>query len=226
MYGNPDVYENASVILSGNQSKINISGKTALELGTSDPNLYMFVNINDDFIYAPQGTAVKISVEYLDKGNGKFSISYDGINNGKLRAGITDAETVNLNNTGEWLVHDFLIDDIKCINGTSQADFRIATWSDAMGKSSEPVYIASVIVNKSLSKNPARISVQSGHVGNIYGGDDDKKMTVNFKSIYDDILKTKVSYKVINSSNNIFDRGEFETEIGEGRRIQSDNRPE
>lgn len=217
IFGQKNIVKNATINISGTQRINTFLGKSAIELGTADPNLYVSVNVDDKLIYAPEGTAVKISVEYFDKGKGKFSISYDGTHNGVLRQGVTDAEIVKLTDTGEWLTHDFLLDDIKCVNNYNDVDFRIGTWTDAMGISSEPVNIASITVEKTFPKHPMNVSVQSGHVGNIFGGDDDKKLNLNFKNVYNGLLNAKTVYKIMDSSNNEYlsEEKEFSIEKGE-----------
>ena len=207
VFGETNTFEKADIKLTGNQTKTAISGKFAIALGANDASHNMGVDVDDSFIYAPEGTSVKISVEYLDKGKGKFSISYDGINN---KSGITDAEEVSISDTGEWKVHEFILDDIKCTNGLGGSDFRVATRTNSMGTTSEPVYISSVTVARAFPGNPVEVSGKSGHTGNIFGETDDKKMTVNFKNVYQGDVKVQVEYQAINSENKILDNGNFE----------------
>ena len=213
VFGETNTFEKADIKLTGNQTKTAISGKFAIALGTDDASHYMNVDVDESFIYAPDGTTVKISVEYLSKGNGKFSISYYGLNN---KSGITDAEVVNISDTGEWRVHEFILDDIKCANGLSGSDFRVATRTNSMGTTAEPVYISSVTVEKAISNNQMELAFQSDHIGNIYGGTDDKKVVMKLKnkSILD--VKAQVEYKLIDSINIVHDEGNFAFEVEKG----------
>ncbi|MCX6081462.1 MAG: putative Ig domain-containing protein [Chloroflexi bacterium] len=80
----------------------------------------MYFDIHDKLLQS-QGQPVQISVDYLDRGTGQFSLKYDAIGNNKKTA-----FTVTKTNTNIWKTHSIVLTDWVFGNhGPNGADFML-----------------------------------------------------------------------------------------------------
>lgn len=154
-------------------------------------NYYIHVDIDDRLMYDLNGEAIEIEVDYYDKGAGVFTLNYDGFERKD-----TDAEYVDLTNTGEWKTHTFFIQDAVFKNGLDNSDFRISvtspflkSWNSSYEERDNIVFGA-VRVKRAEVKSPIHIDITSEAVGNIFFEDEKVKMTVDYTN------KCKNAYKL------------------------------
>lgn len=119
-----------------NARKETLEGKPCLTLVHTTDTLFVYCDVNDGFLNENVNKA-DITVEYLDKGTGKFSIQLDDK---------TCSDVVQLEDSGEWKTHTFEIRRFAFGNHMNNADFRIGLWSPEMNGSEGDVSIASITV--------------------------------------------------------------------------------
>lgn len=154
-------------------------GVKGVKTTNATDNRYILCDISDEFLYnIPIYTPLDITVEYLDKGTGKFSISYDSYTPQSEFWATPNiwAETddyVTLTDTGEVKSYTFHLEYMKLTNQcTSGADFRIGTWGPFMGASVDDVIFKSVKLEKSDYQSLIDMKeTKFDEYGNIYGGD-------------------------------------------------------
>lgn len=205
VFGSPSQYSNIDwVWISSNEKIEKMGGRDALHLSPQG-DWYCRLAISDEWLYAPEGTAVEVDVEYYDKEESHFAIVYDSIN-GREDGG-AESETVKMTGTGEWKKYTFYFDDMRAINSVEGYDIRIGVYSDAAGTSAGDIYIGSVEVRKVFPREPVRVNVTSPYYGNIFGGAEEKKFDVSFENLVDDNLDTTVTYNIVDEAGQIIKEG-------------------
>ena len=185
-----------------------IDGEYALKrVKQTDSGMFLGINIDDEFLYSQQAIPLDVEVEYYDLGLGSYSIQYTTVEGAK------DAEVVELKNTKKWLKHNFHFDDITLVNNfTGGADLRIALWTNTMKFSTTDIYIKSVKIKKSEYKEPIMLTAKTEQVGRIFGGDENKEVTLSFENVTDDKINTSIDYKVLDENRNVIKSGSCEVE--------------
>lgn len=137
------------------------SGSTA-----ADKILYLYMNINDDYLYNNVSDAVEIEVEYYDEGNGQFLIQY------KSQSGdYASTPVFKYGNTKNWKKHIFKIADGVFANDLNDDDFRISIEGGGINyNSNADLKLASVAVTK-IAAQPTKnvVSVTLGDSVNADG---------------------------------------------------------
>jgi len=135
--GEQDKSNNLSVAPSGEGEikpikKAGRTGKTVGENPFSKSSKYMYFDVDNNFIYNGNWPSVKLSVEYLDEGEGQITLAYDssdqefrvypGYPPGTWKPG---NEKIILENSGEWKTMTFYIEDARFANNCNGQDFRL-----------------------------------------------------------------------------------------------------
>lgn len=133
----------------GDGSKVIYTTKGGKEAWQTNKNvtpkamLFIYVNVDDQYIYGNH-TTVDVEVEYFDDvGGGAFTLVYNSLTSIEK-----EAEKVVTEGSGVWKTHTFHIEDANFKNALNDADFRIAIWGKKMGASPVDVSFASVTVKK------------------------------------------------------------------------------
>ena len=188
-------YSNIDWVAYNNGSITEIGGRPALQLKAHDnSNLYLRVALADRWLYAPEGTAAEFDVEYYDTGTGSFAIAYDSTHNNDV--GSKDTEMVQMTGDNKWKKATLYVDDIRAVNSFEGGDFRLGLWSETMDFSDDDIYIGSIEVRKVFPKHPIEITITTPYYGNIFGGQEDRTLDVNFTDLTDERMNTEVSYIV------------------------------
>lgn len=190
--------ENVTSVRALEAKYVEKDGKLALERTTVEEELYISVKIDDSFTNN-EGQPVILSIEYFDEGTGMFTVSYSGTHN-TVNGRHTNAEDiVYLENTCEWKTHDFYIEDITFDHTFYEGyDFRIGLWSDTMGRSLENVYFHSFTIQKVPPKDMVLGDVESEYLGNIFGPNENKLLTMDVDNRTDAEFTGTVDYTVKN----------------------------
>lgn len=108
-----------------------------------DRTLYLYMNVDDGFLYDNKDNDVYVTVEYLDRGSGSFVLQYDA-----LSAPFKDGPLFNYKNSGLWKTKTFKLSDAKFANGTNGSDFRIGISGGGNPDDNPDLAVASVAVKK------------------------------------------------------------------------------
>ncbi len=176
---------------------------------------FFWVNVDDTFMYdLPNNTPIDIEIEYFDEGLGRFTLEYDSHNpienfggitdNGKPGAATSWARTYNINleNTKTWKKHVYHLEDMRMKNGASGSDFRMGVWGTNMPMSPNNVIIGNVTVKRGEYITPINLDqLKSEKVGNIFGIDDEIKLTQDVLNKTEKTVSAKIDYEIYNESN-------------------------
>lgn len=201
-------------------------GKNGLLRTPEGKNFFICVGVDDNFLYSEEGTAVAVTVEYYDEGNGMFTLRYDSVDRGKWAA---PEDTVYMTDAKEWKKHTFYMDDCMLRNNLMHSmDIELGLWQTDMGTSKGSVIIRSIKIEKCFPQHPLVISADTGYAGNILGENDSGVFDVVFNNISDAKIDADVKYRVRNSQNIVLSSGEGKvvTEPGSEGRLSIDSKIE
>lgn len=165
-------------------------------------DFYIHIDVDDNILYGLEGEAVEIEVDYYDKGNGVFTITYDGYEKNE-----TDAEFVDLTNTGEWKTHTFFIQDALFTNRLNgDSDFRIAVSSKFLKSANssdgrDNIIFGAVRVKKAEVKTPVHMNISSEALGNIFFEGEKARMTVDYTNKCDEEYKLSALVQAVDINN-------------------------
>lgn len=106
--------------------------------------LYLYMDVDDGYLYDNTDNDVYVTVEYLDQGSGSFVLQYDAYS-----SAFKDGELFAYKNSGEWKTKTFKLTDAKFANRTNGSDFRIAISGGGNPTNNPDLSVASVTVRKS-----------------------------------------------------------------------------
>lgn len=200
------------VEVGGSYAPVEIGGDYTIKRdGVSDATRFIYVYFDREFINAPEGRPVEITVKYYDIGKGKFTLSYNGVNQETGESQNKDSDIVYGSRTEErFRTHTFYMEDMRGVREYWGADFRIGGWSTAMGNTAEPFYIKEIEIKKVYMKEPVKITTECEYRGNIFGPDEDKKINVDFINDLGEGIKsdTEINYDIEDYNGNILRSGE------------------
>jgi hypothetical protein len=110
-----------------------------------DRTLYMYMNVNDKFLFDNKDLDVEVEVEYLDQGNGTITLQYDSQ---EEAAAFKDAPLFAYKDSGKWKTTTFLLQDAKFANRANGDDFRLGVEGGGATADNPDIKIASVTVRK------------------------------------------------------------------------------
>ncbi|MGG6310430.1 glycosyl hydrolase family 28-related protein [Paenibacillus macerans] len=105
--------------------------------------LYLYMNVDDGFLYDNADHDVYVTAEYYDAGNGHLVLQYDA--NG---APFKDAPLYSYGDSKQWLTQTFKLTDAKFANRTNGSDFRLGISGAGAPANNPDLTIASVTVRK------------------------------------------------------------------------------
>lgn len=172
-------------------------------------NLFLYLNASDSLFTEPDGMSASLTVEYVDSGYGGFTVVYDSLDGAFTE--IDDA--VMLNNTGEVKTYVFDLSKATFTNRCNGYDMRIALWANNFGLSSGDVIIKSAKIEESFPQKPVKLNVDSEHVGNIFGGEEEKKLNVHLENVTEKSFESEIIYKIYNEEDICVDEGVKEISV-------------
>lgn len=218
-----DSEQNVGMTVSAPQDTVERAGRKGKLLDRNgEAELYLLFNVDDKLLYnIPNGTAIEITVDYFDEGEGFFELTYDGYGVPKkdgIRKGIwANTGVVQLTNTMEWKTHTFYVENMRMTNLADNADFRLGAWTFSKSRSPDNIIIGSVTVKTVEYRNALRlVSVDANELGNIYSKDEKIGMQLNFdnKAIRD--VEGIFSYTAKDSEGNVICGGELKESFPAG----------
>ncbi|MCF7847461.1 MAG: DUF5010 domain-containing protein [Kiritimatiellales bacterium] len=90
---------------------------------------YVYLDLDDSFLFDEQAATVLVEVEYLDAGFGAFALEYDSIDpNGSVRKGAFKRlrPSIACGATDRWMTATFKINGGRFANRCNGGDFRLA----------------------------------------------------------------------------------------------------
>ncbi|MBM7564946.1 hypothetical protein JOC55_001891 [Paenibacillus sacheonensis] len=108
-----------------------------------DRTLYLYLNVDDGYIFDSENQDVYVTVEYLDQGSGSFVLQYDA-----LSAPFKDSALFTYKDSGQWKTHTFKLSDAKFANRANGSDFRIGISGGGNPENNPDLTVASVTVSK------------------------------------------------------------------------------
>ncbi|MDD6483168.1 MAG: sugar-binding protein [Clostridiales bacterium] len=189
-----------------------VQGKKALTTVKSMGQLYIMFDVDDKLMYnLPEYTPMAVTIEYFDKGTGKFSLNYDSYHpQSQFWLGVDEngaaventcwrsAGTVELTNTNTWKTYTYYLEDMRLSNKLDKVgDFRIGIWDTFTGMSEDDVIFGNVKIERAEPQNPASTIYDFDKLGNIYEMTDyisfnqktinksEKNITVEYEYVYD-----------------------------------------
>jgi len=120
----------------------NYNGRRGWESSRASSALYLICDIDDTVVFGGDNK-ITLSIDYFDKGKGKFAVAYETT---LVNDRFYPTAPVQLEDTGEWKTAVFEIEHAALRNSTNLGDFRIALWSPNMGSSEEDICFGSVKV--------------------------------------------------------------------------------
>lgn len=128
-----------------------LGGKSYWLTNRSAGTSYLYMNVDDGYLFDNTDKDVNVTIEYLDQGSGSFALQYDANS-----ASFKDSSLFTYKNTGLWKTHTFKLSDAKFANRTNGGDFRIAVEGAGSPANNPDLYIASVTVKKKAKVNMAK----------------------------------------------------------------------
>ncbi|MFD2328238.1 S-layer homology domain-containing protein [Cohnella sp. GCM10020058] len=108
-----------------------------------DRTLYLYMNVDDGYLYDNADKDVYVTVEYLDQGSGSFVLQYDA-----LSAAFKESPLFTYGNSGQWKTKTFKLIDAKFANRTNGSDFRIGISGGGNPDNNPDLTVARVSVKK------------------------------------------------------------------------------
>ncbi|MDI4646858.1 S-layer homology domain-containing protein [Cohnella hashimotonis] len=108
-----------------------------------DRTLYLYMNVDDAYLYDNADKDVYVTVEYLDQGSGSFVLQYDA-----LSAAFKDSPLFTYGNSGQWKTKTFKLIDARFANRTNGSDFRIGISGGGNPDNNPDLTVARVSVKK------------------------------------------------------------------------------
>lgn len=122
--------------------------------GTADDKiLYLYMNIDDDYLYSNENKTVEVEVEYYDEGSGQFLIQY------KSQSGAyVSTPAFKYGDTETWKKHTFIITDGVFANDLNDDDFRISIEGGGISyNNNTDLKIASIGVTKNENQQARNV---------------------------------------------------------------------
>lgn len=162
---------------------------------------FLGIDLEDNLFSSDKSDIVFVTVRYYDEGRGYFAIVYDDDDKN------WSSEPCKMEDTHTWKEYTFALDDCFMRNSyrTNNDDFAIAVWNKSANiVSPDPVYLQWVKVEKGYPSKP-EITLTSEHVGNTFGGSDEKKMQLHIKNPYSVPIDLNLNCSVLDHANNFME---------------------
>ncbi|QJC51491.1 S-layer protein [Paenibacillus albicereus] len=119
-----------------------LGGKGYWETDRTQGTVYLYMDVDDEFLYDNQSEEVYVTAEVYDEGTGKLVLQYDSDS-----APFKDAPLLEYGDSGTWKSYSFKLADARFANRTGGADFRLGIeGGGASAATNKDVKLASVTV--------------------------------------------------------------------------------
>ncbi|OBZ19268.1 S-layer protein [Bacillus sp. FJAT-27264] len=116
--------------------------ETGKDLGTS----YIYLDVDNDYLYDSNDYDVDVTVDYYDEGSGKFVLQYDA-----QTAAFKDGTVFQYGDSKTWKSHTFTLKDAKFADRTNGADIRLSVEGGGIdAAANKDLKVAAVTVSKKL----------------------------------------------------------------------------
>nr|WP_237179003.1 S-layer homology domain-containing protein [Paenibacillus sp. MMS18-CY102] len=149
--GDPSVESGITARAGDNESgliKGEAAGKSYWRTNSAAPGdrtLYLYMNVDDGYLFDNSTQDVYVSVEYLDQGSGTIVLQYDAQGD---NMGFKDAPAYTYGDSGQWKSYTFKLSDAKFANRTNGADFRIGISGNGAPANNPDMSVHAVTVTK------------------------------------------------------------------------------
>jgi hypothetical protein len=136
-----------------------VTGTTYWETGKDLGTSYIYLNVDDNYLYNSNDYDVDVTVDYYDEGNGKFLLQYDA-----QSAAFKDGGVFQYGDSKTWQSKTFSLKDAKFANGTNGADIRISVEGGGIDAAiNRDLKVAGITVTKKLKADSEKqVSVKLG----------------------------------------------------------------
>ncbi|QGG55653.1 glycosyl hydrolase family 28-related protein [Paenibacillus sp. B01] len=119
-----------------------LDGKGYWETDRMQGTVYLYMDVDDGFLYDNRTEEVYVTAEVYDEGKGKLVLQYDSDS-----APFKDAPLLEYGDSGTWKSYTFKLADARLANRTGGADFRLGIeGGGASASTNKDVKLASVTV--------------------------------------------------------------------------------
>lgn len=203
--GSPETTNVSSVMLTeGGNDYVDRDGRGGIRMLPKKGGEFIRLNLDDKvFQKEPKGKPTLVTIDYFDEGTGYFTLRYDSVSNNVLGIMEDHADIVRMTDSKTWKTHTFYMED-AAYGGTWQwTDINVALFS-TVGESlsNDNIIIGRIEVEKCFPRNPITRNLTSAHTGNIFGGDEEKKIAWDFENITELELEMKIEWAVYDEYGN------------------------
>lgn len=183
------------------------NGREGLKF-TYEPRVtFMYLNVDDEVFYEPEGIDVRVKVDYFDEGKGTFTMRHST----PTEAFYDNNDIVRLNDTKEWLTHEFILKNADFRNKCNGNDIVLAQWSTNMPRTTDDVIFGSVRIERIYQ--PVTESFSSDEVGNIFSPKEEMKLRLDLQNVTDTTINAKLNYGIYDHEDKLLYTGENERQI-------------
>ena len=183
------------------------NGREGLKF-TYEPRVtFMYLNVDDEVFYEPEGIDVRVKVDYFDEGKGTFTMRHST----PTEAFYDNNDIVRLNDTKEWLTHEFILKNADFRNKCNGNDVVLAQWSTNMPRTTDDVIFGSVRIERIYQ--PITESFSSDEVGNIFSPKEEMKLRLDLQNVTDTTINAKLNYGIYDHEDKLLYTGENERQI-------------
>lgn len=176
-------------------ARIKRDGRDCIRFNADPTTTYLYLDLNDDVFWFPDGVDALVTVDYFDEGKGTFTLRYGSVDEEYC----DNAEIVKLENTKTWKSHTFEISNAVFTNKISTGyDIILAEWSKYMSRSPEEVIFGGMTIE--YVPVPIKISVDSEEVGNIFSAEEEKALHINVDNIKKQDINVDFDYEVLDEN--------------------------
>ncbi|QGQ98997.1 S-layer protein [Paenibacillus psychroresistens] len=141
-----------------------VTGLTYWQTNKAVGTSYLYMNVDDAFIYDNVDQDIEVAISYYDEGNGSFSLQYDA--QGEDHA-FKDAPIFTYGNTHQWKTKVFRLLDGKFANRTGGSDFRINIEGGGINADlNRDLLVSSVTVTKQAKETGVSVKLGATPVEN------------------------------------------------------------
>lgn len=220
--GSPESTNVEAVMLTdGGNDYVTREGRGGIRMLPKKGGEFIRLNLDDKvFPKEPKGKPTLVTVDYFDEGSGYFTLRYDSVENNVLGIMEDHADIVRMEDSKTWKTHTFYMED-AAFGGTWQwTDINVALFS-TVGESlsGDNIIIGRIEVEKCFPRNPITRNLTSAHTGNIFGGDEEKKIAWDLENITDLDLDMKIEWAVYDEYGNRLQTETFEKSFAPEEKI-------
>ncbi|MEK5254670.1 glycosyl hydrolase family 28-related protein [Paenibacillus sp. FSL F4-0125] len=136
-----------------------VSGATYWETAKDQGTSYIYLDVDDDFLYSSDDYDVDVTVDYYDEGSGKFLLQYDA-----QSSAFKDGEVFQYGDAKTWKSKTFTLKDVRFANGTNNADMRLSVEGGGIDAVNKDLKVASITITKKLKADTQNaVSIKLGN---------------------------------------------------------------